>query len=89
MSPTNHAALNHFDRYYTHIYGASVWSGIRAALLAPNSKVALLNSLNPDMATAIGKFQRLKCRDVIDDLIHGPMLKEDAPPQSQDEVNYK
>ncbi|KAL5964177.1 5-methylcytosine rRNA methyltransferase NSUN4 [Taenia solium] len=46
LTPANQAALNHFDKYYSHIFGVAAWSGIRVALLAPPAKVAVLNSVS-------------------------------------------
>ncbi|VDP89287.1 unnamed protein product [Echinostoma caproni] len=43
LSPTNQSALDHFDKYYTQIYGSNHWSAMRVALLCPPTKVALLN----------------------------------------------
>ncbi|THD26274.1 Methyltransferase nsun4 [Fasciola hepatica] len=43
LSPANQSALNHFDKYYTQVYGYEQWSAIRVALLCPPTKVALLN----------------------------------------------
>ncbi|KAA0186611.1 39S ribosomal protein L9, partial [Fasciolopsis buskii] len=43
LSSTNEAALKHFDKYYTQVYGADQWSAMRVALLCPPTKVALLN----------------------------------------------
>ncbi|KAH9281440.1 5-methylcytosine rRNA methyltransferase NSUN4 [Echinococcus granulosus] len=49
LTPANQTALSHFDKYYSYIFGAAIWSGIRAALLTPPAKVAVLNSANPGL----------------------------------------
>ncbi|KAG5445272.1 5-methylcytosine rRNA methyltransferase nsun4 [Clonorchis sinensis] len=43
LSPSNQAALVHFDRYYTQSYGPIAWCAMRVALLSPPTKVAVLN----------------------------------------------
>ncbi|TGZ69888.1 hypothetical protein CRM22_003479 [Opisthorchis felineus] len=43
LSPSNQAALIHFDRYYTQSYGPIAWCAMRVALLSPPTKVAVLN----------------------------------------------
>ncbi|OON19451.1 hypothetical protein X801_04682 [Opisthorchis viverrini] len=43
LSPSNQAALAHFDRYYTQSYGPVAWCAMRVALLSPPTKVAVLN----------------------------------------------
>ncbi|KAL3320915.1 hypothetical protein Ciccas_000400 [Cichlidogyrus casuarinus] len=44
LTETNISALHHFDSFYSPHYGVSTWSVIRAALLCPAAKVALVNS---------------------------------------------
>ncbi len=72
LSPTNQAALRHFDKYYAHVYGAPTWAGIRAALLCPPAKVAVLNASSPVCeATAIRLQEEAGCINLLESLAQG------------------
>uniref|UniRef100_A0A5K3EKI9 NOL1/NOP2/Sun domain family member 4 n=2 Tax=Mesocestoides corti TaxID=53468 RepID=A0A5K3EKI9_MESCO len=86
LTQTNQNALGHFDKYYTHLLGAASWSGIRAALLAPAAKVAVLNSINPSMPELIKELLSKQYFDLFDELSKGDVLPESVLPQNPDNV---
>ncbi|VDL95908.1 unnamed protein product [Schistocephalus solidus] len=85
LSPSNLTALRHFDRYYAHVYGLTAWSALRAALLTPCAKVAVLNSICPEAETAARRLLSPAhgCLDLISSLIAASSSASTAtPPQA-------
>ncbi|KAL5106483.1 5-methylcytosine rRNA methyltransferase NSUN4 [Taenia crassiceps] len=68
LTPSNQAALSHFDKYYSHIFGVAVWSGIRAALLTPPAKVAVLNFVCPGLRECVENLRSNNYLDLFGEL---------------------
>ncbi|CAL8100188.1 unnamed protein product [Calicophoron daubneyi] len=68
LSASNQAALAHFDYYYAQAYGSSSWCAMRAALLTPPAKVALINQFCPISSDLVGGRSEKLLVDVVESL---------------------
>ncbi|VDN98249.1 unnamed protein product, partial [Rodentolepis nana] len=92
LSPANQTALKHFDRYYTHICGATAWCGIRAALLTPPAKVAILNAVNPGLQQCLDEFYSKNYLDLFTELtkpIAGAQTSQKTQPTPPQKHKYE